>query len=528
MGEYDLSIIIPARNEEFLNQTIQDLLIKKRGRTQIIVGLDGQWPVQPIDTHPDVVILFYPESIGQRAISNRCASLSQAPYLMKVDAHCAFDEGFDLKMLDLMQPDITMVPVMRNLHVFDWVCEDGHRRYQDTSGPCPQCGKPEHKEIVWLAKTNPQSTAYTFDREMHFQYWNEFGKAQQGDLTETMSLQGSCFLIAREKWWELAICSEAFHSWGQQGVEVACKTWLSGGRVLVNRTTWYAHMFRTKGGDFGFPYPLSGREVQANREKSREMFQHNQWAGAKRSFQWLLDKFNPPHWRNEPAVSRGILYYTDNALNMRLARKCRQYITAAGLPVTSVSLKPLDFGRNVVFQGERSYRTMFRQILAGLEAMKEEVVYFAEHDTLYHPEHFRFVPREPETWYYNGNYWVLRLSDGFAVHYNVSPLSGLVVHRESAIKHFRERIAYIEAKGYHKHGFSFVGFEPFTHKRIPWEYWCKYEVFTPESPNIDICHGGNATQKRFSQEHFRRKPTFWEEGNIDQIPGWANLREVLV
>ncbi len=58
-------------------------------------------------------------------------------------------------------------------------------------------------------------------------------KQQEGDLVETMSLQGSCFMMTRKKYWELDICSEDFNSWGQQGVEVACKTWLSGGKVYL-------------------------------------------------------------------------------------------------------------------------------------------------------------------------------------------------------------------------------------------------------------------------------------------------------
>ena len=31
-------------------------------------------------------------------------------------------------------------------------------------------------------------------------------------------------------------------NWGNQGIEVALKTWLSGGGVLVNHNTWYAHV----------------------------------------------------------------------------------------------------------------------------------------------------------------------------------------------------------------------------------------------------------------------------------------------
>lgn len=530
MKKYDLSIIIPARHEEFLNKTVEDICKNKRGATQVIVGLDGEWPAVPLETHPDVMVVYYPESIGQRAMSNQLVKLSRAKYIMKVDAHCAFDEGFDVKMIEKMEDDITMIPVMKNLFVFDWVCPDAkprvnfdtskdepHRRYQGASGPCKDCGKPTKKEIIWHAKKSPNSTAYRFDETMHFQYWNDFGKRQTGDLTETMSIQGSCFMLTRDKWWELDISSEEFQSWGQQGVEVACKTWLSGGRVLVNRTTWYAHLFRTQDG-FGFPYPQSGSAIDKNRELSRELFQRNKWKGAKHPFSWLIQKFNPPGWKLD-GPTKGILYYTDNRLNMKLAGICRKHIQASGLPITSVSLKPMNFGNNIHMPLQRSYPTMFKQILAGLEAMTEDVVYFCEHDVLYHPEHFKFLPEHKNTWYYNGNYWDLRLKDGFAIHYDSSPLSGLVVYRETALRHFRERVALIEKLG-EDYKPLHMGFEPFTHGRVKWEFWCPFEVFLPKSPNIDIAHGQNATWKRWDIKDFIKKPKHWEESTGFNVPDW--------
>lgn len=525
MKKYDLTIVIPSRHEEFLTETVDDILKHKRGNTQVIVGLDGEWPIKPIPVHPDVVVLHYPESIGQRAISNQCVKLSRSKYIMKCDAHCAFEEGFDVKMMSKMEDDITMVPIMRNLHVFNWICPDGHRRYMSPSGPCKDCGKETEKEIVWIPKERPQSTAYRFDTTMHFQYWNDFGRKQKGDLTETMSLQGSCFMLTRDKWWELDISSEEFNSWGQQGVEVACKTWLSGGRVLVNRTTWYAHMFRTQGGDFGFPYENPQSKVDENRELSRELFQRNKWPGAKHPFSWLIQKFNPPEWKLE-GPTKGILYYTDNRLNMKLAGKCREWIRAANIPITSVSIKPMKFGNNIHLPGERGYKQMFKQILAGLEAMTEDIVYFCEHDVLYHPNHFLFTPEKKGTFYYNGNYWDLRLKDGFAVHYDSSPLSGLVVWREAALAHFRERLAMIEELGDNYKPLH-MGFEPFTHGRINWKFWCDFEIFTPEFPNIDIAHGGNLTWKRWRKEDFIRKPKFWDESTNYTIPGWVDLKNML-
>lgn len=291
-----LSILIPARNEMFLARTVQDLLENIEGNTDIIVGLDGAWADPGIPMHPRVTILYYPDSIGQRAMTNRLAKLSSAKYVMKVDAHCAFDKGFDVKMMDAMQDDWTMVPVMKNLHVFDWVCPDGHRRYQGTPGPCVVCKQETTRDIVWIAKNSPNSTAYRFDRTLHFQYWGELKKRQEGDIVETLSLQGSCFMLTREKYWELEICDETWGSWGHQGSEVALKTWLSGGRVVVNRKTWYAHLFRTSPG-FRFPYHNPESEIERARQKCRDLFLNNRWHKQKYPIEWLINRFAPvPDW----------------------------------------------------------------------------------------------------------------------------------------------------------------------------------------------------------------------------------------
>lgn len=296
MSKYDLSIVIPSRNEMFLSKTIEDILEKKRGKTQIIATLDGAWADPPIKDHPDIVLIHYSESIGQRAAMNKAASLSEAKYIAKCDAHCGFDEGFDVKLLADMKDEWTMVPIMRNLHAFDWICPEGHRRYQSPSGVCTTCGKETKRDVVWIAKTNPASDSYCFDSEPHFQYFREWRKSPQYQeqlktgLTETMSLQGSFFMMTREKYWELGICDEAFGSWGSQGIETAVKTWLSGGKVMVNHKTWYAHLFRTQGGNFSFPYKMSYQQQESAKAKARDLFFNNKLVP-------LLEKFWPvPGW----------------------------------------------------------------------------------------------------------------------------------------------------------------------------------------------------------------------------------------
>lgn len=294
----DLSILIPARNEMWLAKTIEDILSNIEADTEIIAVLDGAWAEPPIPQNERVTLVYLPEAIGQRAATNMACRLSRAKYVMKVDAHCAFDKGFDRKMVQAFKEvgdTVTMVPTMRNLHVFDWVCPDGHRRYQGPSGPCKECGKETVRDVVWIAKRRPESNSYCFDAEPHFQYFNEYTKREGwgGDLVESMSLQGSCFMMTREKYWELGICDESFGSWGSQGIEVAVKTWLSGGRVLVNRRTWYAHLFRTQGGDFSFPYPQKEENVQAAKKKAKDLFFNNKWDKGVRPLSWLVERFWP-------------------------------------------------------------------------------------------------------------------------------------------------------------------------------------------------------------------------------------------
>ena len=62
------------------------------------------------------------------------------------------------------------------------------------------------------------------------------------------------------------------------------------------RSTWFSHMFRTQGGDFGFPYKISGRQVQKARDYSKKLWIGNKWDKAKYDLEWLIKKFNPPTW----------------------------------------------------------------------------------------------------------------------------------------------------------------------------------------------------------------------------------------
>ncbi len=592
MTTYDLSILIPARNEMFLKQTVDDILKNIEGNTEVITVLDGAWAEPSIPQHERVTVVYHNESIGQRAATNEAAKISNAKYIMKCDAHCAFDKGFDIKMMKEMHDDWTMAPLMKNLHAFDWVCPDGHRRYQGPSGPCQECGKETVRDILWHAKSSPNSVSYCFDSTPHFQYFGEYAKRPEGkgDVTETMSLQGSCWMMTRQKYWELGVCDENFGSWGSQGIEVAVKTWLSGGRVMVNKKTWYAHMFRTQGGDFGFPYPISVSDQKKAKDFARDLFFNNKWDKQIHPLGWLVEKFWPVKgwsqedlmrlkankfkfrdWssdtkpaeseplEDEPAAAgelpksgiiyqsgtsvqppgngptnpdligtKGILFYTDNQLKLKIAHKVQNQLRKTSkrknVPVVSVSLKPMDFGKNIYLPLKRGYLTMFKQILAGLEASDADIIFFCEHDVLYHPSHFDFVPPDKNTFYYNQNVWFLRSTDGHALHYDVNQLSGLCGCRDALLTHFRERCELVEKDGYS----TKMGFEPMTHGRIKWKNIFKLGTWKSEHPNIDIRHEKNSTGQRWRKDQFRNQNLLinWIETD-DEIPDWGKTKNLI-
>lgn len=304
----ELSIIIPARSEQFLSRTVEDILEHIEADTEIIVTLDGEWSNPPIKQHPRVNVIFVPEAIGQRAAQNIACRLSRAKWVMKLDAHVSVDQGFDRKMIKFMEehPNDTCVSVMKNLHAFDWACYHNYCGWTKYQGPtptkCGKCGKSDkvRRRMVWKPRRGINSVSYCFDSEPHFQYFESYkhrepylSDRKNKGYTETMSLQGSCFMCSREKYWELDLGGEEFGSWGNQGLQVACDTWLSGGRVLVNYDTWYAHMFRTQGGDFSFPYPASGREQLKTKMRVKNRIWNMKRPKQIRPVSWLVKKFWP-------------------------------------------------------------------------------------------------------------------------------------------------------------------------------------------------------------------------------------------
>src|SRR3990167_7384081 len=256
----ELSIIIPCLNEEYLGLTLQDIL--SHSAAEIIVILDGWRPNYELPKDKRIKYVALPKTVGQRKATNIGARESKSKYVMKCDAHVSFAQGFDRALCGAMDDRTVMAPMLMRLNARFW-------------------------NII----PKPFTKKYYFDTALVFQYAEE--QKDSWGLVETRALQGSCFIVSREKYWEWRLCDEKYGSWGGQGVEVACKTWFKGGRVVTNTETFYGHLFRGAGQSVPvIPYERLIEEKQT-KVRVKELLRDPKMP-------WLIEKFNYPcDWTKE-------------------------------------------------------------------------------------------------------------------------------------------------------------------------------------------------------------------------------------
>lgn len=108
-----------------------------------------------------------------------------------------------------------------------------------------------------------------------------------------------------------------------------------------------------------------------------------------------------------------IIYVSSNKEQPEFEKRIRDNILKVnpGLPIISVTQKPIDFGKNICVGedvGVSGYN-MFRQVLIGMEASDADYVISCEADCLYPPDYFDFKPERLDVAYRNNNVYVMGL-----------------------------------------------------------------------------------------------------------------------
>jgi len=180
-------------------------------------------------------------------------------------------------------------------------------------------------------------------------------------------------------------------------------------------------------------------------------------------------------------MKRAIVYYTDSRLDPELDCAVRkQLIKAAnGIPIISVSQKPLDLGKNICIGDKpRCYRSLYEQLLIGLEeADPGSMITLVEHDVFYDLSHFRFYAPDSEHVYFNLNRYAWCPGfDTFGIMVGYRALSQAVADRELLLNNVTAHIARAN------------GDEVGPHMCGTLKNW-----ISPR-PTVDIRHGNNFTE----------------------------------
>lgn len=284
-----LSVVIPSRSSEYLQDTIDDLLEKAEGDIEVIVILDGYWPYPMLRYDKRVIILHHGtihNSNGMRASINLGMTLARGEYVMKVDEHCMFDKGFDVKLAADCDDSSVVIPRRYRLDGDEWkIIEDGRQ------------------PVDYMYVEYPYLKPFDKTQGLHGAEWKRPDRADFL-IDETPTMQGSCYFLKKTYWEQLmpnGMDSEHYGPFTQEAQEISMAAWLSGGRVIVNKKTWYAHMHKGKRGkNYGFSTEQYKKHCEWN-ERGR-IYCINKWLYTKEykyDFRWFINEKFPtmPFWK---------------------------------------------------------------------------------------------------------------------------------------------------------------------------------------------------------------------------------------
>lgn len=280
------SIIIPSRGEkaENLNRTLESIFINATGEYEIIVGFNG--PPYVKIPYKNVKIIYLPENVGIKTMVNLLAATAKGKYIYKSDAHCSFGKGFNQILQEEMQDDWVVTPRFYVLDEKTWEWQDD--RFYDYFYLCCPLTDPKGLRFKagghWPERTSERLTlpkAYPLD--------------------ETPQFHGSGWFMTKDRFFELGgFPIDDPYGHGQEPLWLGLRNWLMGGKVMVNKKTWYAHLHQDSNQR---GYPEVKEETETTYRLTAEHFLLDK-GHYQHSFEWFLDKFElmpswPEDWRQK-------------------------------------------------------------------------------------------------------------------------------------------------------------------------------------------------------------------------------------
>jgi glycosyltransferase involved in cell wall biosynthesis len=220
-----LSVIIPSWKDPLLINTIDSLLQTSElgEQLEIIAVFDGYWPAFELRQDPRVRYVHLGKNRGMREAINAGVDVAKGKFIMRTDEHCVFDQGFDRKMIETCHNNWIMTARRYFLDPVKWDIMD-LRPVDYEKLKIRDLGNDSFKfeGVVWHSRTKERKHKM---------------------VDETMAMQGSCWVM-RKRWWNEVIKKLNTRGYGtmyQDSHEMQFKTWKAGGKLMLNKNTWFAH-----------------------------------------------------------------------------------------------------------------------------------------------------------------------------------------------------------------------------------------------------------------------------------------------
>jgi glycosyltransferase involved in cell wall biosynthesis len=275
-----LSIIIPSRNEIYLQPTIDSLLANAKGEIEIIAILDGYWPPVPLKDDIRVKILHRGASRGMRNGINSAVAMAKGDYIMKIDAHCMVSPGFDEVLKADCEKNWVVIPRRKRLDAKNWCIQD--------------VGKPDVDYEYLSFPDNPKDFG---GPGLNGRIWTERILARKDIMIDdNISFQGSCWFMYKAYFYELELMDEVnYGTFWNEAQEIGFKCLSLGGRLITNKNAWYAHLH--KGKEHGRGYNLDHSQMPIGATYTKKWMTNSAWPKQKLSFEQIIEKFMPmPGW----------------------------------------------------------------------------------------------------------------------------------------------------------------------------------------------------------------------------------------
>lgn len=191
MGDL-VSVVIPARNERFLEHTIKDVIEHAQEEIEVLFLLDDG-------------------SVGMRDAISTMVEHAQGKYIMKLDAHCMMADGWDVALKEHHQPKWVQIPTRYRLNAHEWKIDESKAAIN----------------LMYLTEDFKGIANRTQDIAAM--------------LHDTETFQGSCYFMERDYFLELGLFDEGFGPFWNEAQEIGIRVKADGGRIVRNKHTWYAH-----------------------------------------------------------------------------------------------------------------------------------------------------------------------------------------------------------------------------------------------------------------------------------------------